>query len=172
MKEADKPKLVLFCGLPGSGKTTLAKKLAEETQAVRLCPDEWMIDLGIDLFDEKFRDKLEVRLWKLGQELLRLGCDVILENGLWSRRERDDKRADAKELGVTTEFHFLDVPLEELVRRIEIRNASGEAAVYKLNRNKIEDYSKLFEAPDEAELALFTNSIVHKHSPKQERNDY
>lgn len=166
MKESTIPKLILFCGLPGSGKTTLARKIAEETSAVRLCPDEWMMDLGIDLFNEKFRDKLEVRLWKLGLELLRLGCDVILENGLWTRKERDDKRADVKKLGVITEFHYLDVSLEELVRRIEIRNTSGDDAVVRIKQEQIEGYSKLFEAPDEAELALFTNSIVHKHSPK------
>jgi len=32
--------LHLICGLPGSGKTTLAKKLEREHTAIRLCPDE------------------------------------------------------------------------------------------------------------------------------------
>ena len=35
----------MLCGLPGSGKTTLAKKLENERQAIRLCPDEWVIAL-------------------------------------------------------------------------------------------------------------------------------
>lgn len=34
--------LVLVCGLPGSGKTTLAKQLEEERNAVRMCPDDWI----------------------------------------------------------------------------------------------------------------------------------
>jgi len=63
-------RLVLICGLPGSGKTTLAKQLAAETKAVRLCPDEWKHDLGIDYYDDEARVRLEGRLWRLGQELL------------------------------------------------------------------------------------------------------
>jgi predicted kinase len=34
------PRLLLMCGLPGSGKTTLATQLAAGLPAVRLCPDE------------------------------------------------------------------------------------------------------------------------------------
>jgi predicted kinase len=52
------PRLILMCGLPGSGKTTLAVKLAAQAPAVRLCPDEWLRSLGIDLFDEAMRDRL------------------------------------------------------------------------------------------------------------------
>ena len=46
-------RLVLICGLPGAGKTTLAKRLEHELRAVRLCPDEWKHDLGIDYYDEE-----------------------------------------------------------------------------------------------------------------------
>ena len=52
-------RLILICGLPGSGKTTLAKQLAAEVPAVRLCPDEWKHDLGIDYYDEPRRVQLE-----------------------------------------------------------------------------------------------------------------
>lgn len=40
------PRLILTCGLPGAGKTTLAKQLAAERAAVRLTKDEWLIALG------------------------------------------------------------------------------------------------------------------------------
>jgi predicted kinase len=91
-------RLILICGLPGSGKTTLAKELAPKVPAIRLCPDEWKHDLGIDYYDEQRRVQLEARLWRLGQELLTLGQSVILENGFWAREERDELRLGARPL--------------------------------------------------------------------------
>lgn len=58
MKLYDKPTLTLFCGLPGSGKTTLAKKLEQEKRGIRICTDDWQECLGIDHHDEAFHDKL------------------------------------------------------------------------------------------------------------------
>lgn len=50
-------KLIIVCGLPGSGKTAHAKRLAERLHAIRLAPDEWMNDLAIDLRDESMRER-------------------------------------------------------------------------------------------------------------------
>ena len=36
------PRLIIVCGLPGSGKTTLAKALENRLRAVRFSPDDWM----------------------------------------------------------------------------------------------------------------------------------
>lgn len=152
---------MLFCGLPGSGKTTLAKKLASEYQAVRLNTDEWMADLGFDPNDEDLHNKMQKRLWELAQEILRAGQDVILENGLWTRAERDDKRRDAQQLGVETELHYLNVPLDELVRRLETRNKASEHGHALVTREQIYSFAKIFEAPDAEELALFTRVVVH-----------
>jgi predicted kinase len=37
--------MILLVGLPGSGKTTVARKLEREHHALRLSLDEWMIPL-------------------------------------------------------------------------------------------------------------------------------
>ena len=39
-------RLILTCGLPGAGKTTLAQQLAADRDALRLTKDEWMWALG------------------------------------------------------------------------------------------------------------------------------
>lgn len=46
------PTLHLICGLPGSGKTTLAKQLEHDPPALRLAPDEWMARIVGDGYDE------------------------------------------------------------------------------------------------------------------------
>ena len=155
--DTPRPRLVLMCGLPGAGKTTEARRLAVKLGAVRLAPDEWMAGLGIDLWEEKTRDRLERLFWGLAQELLRLGQSVILESGFWLRSDRDEKRSGARAIGAAVELHYLDVPLDELSRRLAGRVASEVGAVT-ISRSDLERFAASFEAPDAAELALFDES--------------
>jgi predicted kinase len=148
-------RLVLVCGLPGSGKTTLAQRLGEEMSAVRLCCDEWMAHLGIDLYDEDARDRIEKLFWQLAQDLLRLGQSVILESGFWLRFDRDEKRLGARGLGVAVELHYLDVPFEELSQRLEARTAEGAWGTVPINREQLRHWAQFFQPPDRAELDLF-----------------
>jgi predicted kinase len=148
-------RLILVCGLPGSGKTTFAKQLAREVSAVRLSPDEWKHALGIDYYDDDARVRLEERLWTLAQELLGLGQDVIMENGFWTREERDELRHAGRSLGATVELHYLTAPVDELWRRLDQRNRDAPPGVVPIKRSDLEKWSARFEPPDAAELALF-----------------
>jgi predicted kinase len=155
-----RPLLALFCGLPGSGKTTLARERARETGAIRFSTDEWMADLGVDVFDA-MRDNLQHRLDKLWRELLAHRQSVVLEDGTWRREERDEIRRIAVVLNATTELHCFDIPFDELWRRLEIRNSSAPWGTAPMTRELLDDSRQRFETPDTAELELFDRVIMH-----------
>ncbi len=146
------PILHLICGLPGSGKTTLARRLERDLPALRLAPDEWMARIVGDGYDEAKRAAVEAVQWEIAARALRLGVDVILENGFWSRRERDDFRARAAALGADTKLHFLDVPRDELLRRLALRNAAVPPDAFRVNEAQLDLWSRSFEPPTPDEL--------------------
>ncbi len=156
-KRRSRARLILLCGLPASGKTTLARKLADELGAIRFCPDEWLIELGIDPFDNPARDRLEEQLWKLAQELLRLGQSVILEYGFWGRAERDEKRLRARALDVAVELRYLALPIDELWQRLDARNKRGLSGAMTITRQELKHWATKLQLPDAAELKLFDN---------------
>jgi predicted kinase len=88
------PTLHLTCGLPGAGKTTLAKQIERDAPALRLTTDDWLTRLikadPADHPDARIRDALEQLLLETAIRALELGIDVVLDFGVWSRAERED----------------------------------------------------------------------------------
>jgi predicted kinase len=150
------PRLILVCGLPGSGKTTLARALESRLQAVRFSPDEWMDALSLNLWDEERRGKIEALQWKFGQELLALGLTVIIEWGTWARSERDILRLGARALGAAVELHYLSAPADVLFDRIQRRGMEKPA----IERDAVSRWCEIFQAPTSEEMALFDAPLV------------
>jgi len=148
-------RLILTCGLPGAGKTTLATQLAADRRAVRLTKDEWLWALGSSPWDRTTGERIEGELWRLARELLQLGVSVVLDFGLWARSERDEMRNVARDLGVGVELHYVAVPVDELWRRVDARNAAPPWVDQPITRAHVDAWLADFEAPDPAELALF-----------------
>lgn len=151
---------MLICGLPASGKSTLARHLAPKLPAIRLDKDEWANQLGADVWDDEFRVRLERQLWGLTQELLAQGQSVVLEWGHWARVERDEKRLGAHALGVGVELRYLDAPLDELIERADRRTASGEWTDSPMTRAHFEEWATIFQPPDEEEILLFDEPLI------------
>jgi predicted kinase len=141
-------------GLPGAGKTTLAKQMEAERKALRLTPDEWMRALDIDLFDEPMRAKIEALQWGLAARALKLGLDAILDFGFWSREEREDFAARAKQIGAEAQICFLDVSIEELRHRVQARN---EGSAVRIEMDQLESFAAMFQPPTKEEIERLTN---------------
>ena len=147
--------LFLICGLPGAGKTTLAKQLEQEHAAIRLCPDEWIAVLLADANDiaerDRLRDPVEAIQWGIAQRLLVLGTNVLLENGFWSRAERASYRAQAEALGAHVVLHYLDVPQDELWARLARRNANLPPGTFAVTKEELALWWGWFEPPTKDE---------------------
>jgi predicted kinase len=148
--------LIIVCGLPGSGKTTLAKVLESRLRAVRFSPDEWMDALSLHLYDEDRRGRIEALQWEFGQKLLALGLIVIVEWGTWGRSERDTLRLGARALGAAVELHYLSAPADVLLDRIQRRGMENPP----IERDALSRWFEIFQVPAPEEMALFDKPLV------------
>lgn len=153
-------KLIIVCGLPGSGKTTHAKSLECRFSAVRMCPDEWMEALSTNIYNEQSRYKIEALQWQLARRLLALGLTVIVEWGTWSRSERDALRVEARAIGASVELHYLAAPLEVLYDRIKQRGTEHPP----IQRDALAQWFQLFQVPTPEEFALFDKPSIGEGS--------
>lgn len=151
--------LSLICGLPGAGKTTLAKRLERDKRLLRLCPDEWIAALIEDASDlaelDRLRAPTEALQWGTAGRVLTLGLDVALDFGFWYRKDRLNYLARAGNLGVQVELYLCEAPREELWRRLAERNAASPPGTFQVSKDQLDEWYPLFESPEADELALY-----------------
>ena len=155
----DKPppgRLIIMCGLPGSGKTTLARELEQRLNAFRFCPDEWMQALSLDLYDEKRRAQIEALQWELARKIIARGLIAIIEWGTWGRSERDVLRLGARQLGAAVELHYLQATDDVLFERVRHRSMEHPP----ITKDDLVRWMRTFQPPTEEETALFDAPLL------------
>ncbi|MFL1380566.1 MULTISPECIES: AAA family ATPase [unclassified Nocardiopsis] len=144
--------LFLMVGLPGAGKTTKARRLAAEHGALRLTPDEWMLPLFGETDPGGKRDVLEGRMLWLALEAAKLGTDVVVDYGCWSRDERSAIRWLAETEGARFSMVYLPVDAETQRARIAHRQATTTGQILPMTEADLLHWRTHFEEPDAAEL--------------------
>jgi len=147
--------LHLICGMPGSGKSTLAARLEREHRALRLTPDDWIMQLyGGDGRDPETRLRIEALQADVAMRALMLGLDVVLDNGFWHRSERDDYRARAAASGAGTKLYYLDIDKDEVKRRLALRNRDLPPNTFRVTAKDIDAWWGSLERPEPDEPGL------------------
>jgi aminoglycoside phosphotransferase family enzyme/predicted kinase len=135
------PMLLVMCGLSGSGKTWLARRLAERLEAVQVRSDvERKRRAGLEPL-ARTRSAVAAGLYSAGmsaavygdlaraaEHILAGGCSVIVD-AAFLRREQRRRFADlAARLGVPGRLVYCEAPVATLRARIEARERAGRDA--------------------------------------------
>ena len=99
-------RLFVVCGLPGSGKTTRAIELAQRFGAVRMSADDVLARLGVDIWDEATRARVEAVQCDETERLMRIGCSVVVTP--MSRKYSRYSRSVASTVGVIEAKWFMN----------------------------------------------------------------
>ncbi len=161
----------LICGLPGAGKTTLAKKIEDEQRALRFSLDEWLITLfgrypiTPDNHAAHVERVLSCRslIWLMAERALHLGVDVILDDGFFLKEHRAEYRKLIENAGAKPKLYFVDVDSEKLLTRLHNRNKDLPTNNFAIENDLMAYFFSLFEPPtaEEMELVHINNNLIY-----------
>ncbi|ELZ02241.1 hypothetical protein C482_05501 [Natrialba chahannaoensis JCM 10990] len=114
--------LIVYCGLPGVGKSAASGYTAEQTDAERYRTDQVRKQLFPDpSYTPEETDATYDTLLERAQSPLESGSNVVLDATFQSRPYREQAATMAEELGVDYEFVYVDCDLDVVKGRIEER---------------------------------------------------
>lgn len=113
-QEERKPKMVIMCGLPKSGKSTIVNRELREYQVI--CGDDIRLALGVE-----FDPKLEDFVWGTFNTMVRAslirGLDVVLDGTHTTRFRREKVINLGKEYEADVTIFFVKTPYETCIER-------------------------------------------------------
>lgn len=164
-----KPSVHLVIGPTGVGKSTYAKKLAQQEQLVRFSIDEWMVtlfgkDRPVDADYLWYKDRIDratEKIWNLSTQILALGMGSVLEIGLTQKADREAfyQRVISSHGHLT--LHVLEAPVEVRWDRVTHRNnGQGETFSMEVTRGMFDFVEGMWEPPEEAELERWNGRVI------------
>lgn len=114
--ENHQPQLFITHGISGSGKTTYAKKLAREINAIHLRSDiERKRLFDKDLYSKEATEKTYQKLLEFTKKIITAGYSVIIDATFLKKQYRDEFKLYAEEKGIP--FTILSCQVDEITRR-------------------------------------------------------
>lgn len=154
-------KIILICGKICSGKTTYAKRLAEEQKAVLLSVDEITLALFGQHIGEKHDEmveRTEKYLFVKAIEIISVGADVIFDWGFWTIEERQYVTRFFKEKDIKIEWHYIDVSdsiWRQNLKKRNDRTTNGQDDFYYIDDNIAAKFNRLFVTPTRDEIDVW-----------------
>ena len=146
------------CGLPASGKTTLARRIAHERRGVCFSADAWILELfgpGLEVTAlANSRESVWRQIWSVARRLIELEIDVVLDFSFYTREERARFRQLAHEVGARFRMIHLEASPELLLERLARRNRALPPGTFSITPEQFAVLEASFEPPgaDEAEI--------------------
>ncbi len=142
--------LSFFCGKMAAGKSTYARKLANDCKAVLISEDEWLEALYpgkvrcLQSYIE-YSTVLKPVVKKLAQSILVSGSNVVLDFPANTLKQRFWFRKLFSEIDAPHQLFFLDRNDEQCLSQLEIRRNVNKAATD--TEDMYWNMSQFFEAP-------------------------
>jgi predicted kinase len=146
------PTLFLTVGLPGTGKTTAARRIEVEHRALRLTKDEWVRALYGRENPPPAQDVIEGRLILIGLRALELGINVVIDYGLWGRDERSALRQAAADRGAVVEMRYFELDPAQQRRRLQQRQAEAQHTTWPMSDEELSEWAAKINIPTPGEL--------------------
>ena len=154
-------KVIMMCGVCGSGKTTFAKK-KEKEGFIRISIDEEMWKLygarGIDYPNDNYEELSSIVESKLQNDIvnyIKEDKNLVINFSFWNKSTRKYYKNFLEELGADIQLIYLKIDKETLKKRIESRNKNHDANSQFIDEKTFEMYYNGFEEPkDEGEVVI------------------
>lgn len=165
-------KLLILCGIPFSGKTTLAKALVSIKGYTRIDLDEVKFKmLGSQVTNDKINqsgwDRIYQDMYRQIKQALMDGKTVVHDTGNFTKYERDLVKKIADDLGITSVTIYVDIPVREAKKRLlsnrtsnirfDVSDADFESAVKEMEPPSLPENYIVFNWSDNIDSFVNTS---------------